>query len=84
MLNNCIFILLIIVVSLILIKYKNTEHFDFSGNQYQYPWYRDPYSIYLWEDMHKKQRWWNIFHRRKYLHLNNYMYLPKISHSRWI
>jgi len=45
-----------------------------SGNSY--PWYRDPYSIHLWYNTLKKQKWWNIFHRRKFLNLDNYMHVP--------
>lgn len=69
-------ILSLIIVSKFIqfnIKIKSTEMFDHAG---KYAWYRTPYSWYYWKNAMQRQRLWNLIHRRKYLSMNNYLYLP--------
>lgn len=48
--------------------------FNVSKDPY-YPqslWYRDPYSIYLWENMFWKHKLWNNSHRRQFFSMIDY------------
>lgn len=71
--NYIILIIIITVITILMTRREEVEGFDFEG---KYLWYRDPYSIKKWEEAASKQRWWNAFHRRQFLHIDNYMYLP--------
>ena len=70
---NIIILSLIVLIVLIIISNNKVEQFDFIG---KYPWYRDPYSIYLWTDIYDRQRWYNLFHRRPFMTYNHKMYIP--------
>ena len=69
-----ILIVLFIVLALIIFKINRKEGFgfDFSG---KYLWYKDPYSIRLWNEMYGKQQLWKQMGRRKYSNLNRHIYI---------
>ena len=60
-------------------KNNNIETFDFVGG---HPWYRDDYSIVLHRDTINRHERWNTYHRRKWLHINNYIYPPR-EYAHW-
>lgn len=48
------------------------DNFDFEN---RYVWWRDPYSIDLWLDTIERHRKWNVFHRRRFLNIDNHIYI---------
>lgn len=66
-------IILIIAILYFAINITTDEHFD---AEYTYPYYRDPYSIYLWYDIKKRLDLANVSSSRAYSQIRNYIYEP--------
>ena len=69
-------IIIIIVIIYLLINWPIDEYFD---AEYTYPYYRDPYSIYLWYDVKRKIDLANISSCRCYSQIRNYIYEPILN-----
>jgi len=72
-------LLIIIIISIIIfiiiahVIINQNEHFDFAGT---YPYYRDPYSIYLWYDIKQRLDRTDPGYSRAYLQMRNFIYEP--------
>ena len=68
-----ILLLFLLFLLFLSIHTSDIETFDHAG---KYAWYRTPYSWYYWQNAMRRQELWNLFHRRKYLSIDNFLYLP--------